>query len=552
MEDFSHLWERQVTVLRDNFSADSSVRAPTSGSPSLQRGDGGRDYDTHESEHGWDDKINSVVDALDELALQSPTGKTNTTATQSPRTPWFPDGDAYTETVPLRSSKIQALPVLPWPTDPPTPSPSLWPPQQNQKDHQEQLLCPHYTARQLPLSPSTLSSRTAVPGSTTVTPATTLHSPLPFIQSVPPSSVSALCLSWAPPLARPGPDGQLFSPSLPTNTEAVRTCFKKRGWKVQCRLIPNDYSTSAVETVVDKFLAQSQNQTVQHEKRNRSRSEVTSRGGELLIVYYHGFGATEEDGRLRFSSDEGSHFYWDDVRDPIMQHPGDVLLIFDCTAPFPLSSSKSNRPQQSHTGEEAEPPQEIRLFMGPGVLSRKGTKQVLGVCVPSLLASGRSRFGAEPLNISFKLSKEKQKPEMAEKPRARPRSLLLPGFDLNDLEPSDSVEPQGDQGAAQPELEQSGSPWKLDDTMTKALCRILDRDRNRVKTEVGMNEILSVQRLCSLVREDIRQTSTLPSTIGSEQREAIREVERGLAGRVFVTQLGGGQIQDIYLPCLGA
>ncbi|CAP67430.1 uncharacterized protein PODANS_1_24330, partial [Podospora anserina S mat+] len=455
------------------------------------------------------------------FSRQSPTGKTNTTATQSPRTPWFPDGDAYTETVPLRSSKIQALPVLPWPTDPPTPSPSLWPPQQNQKDHQEQLLCPHYTARQLPLSPSTLSSRTAVPGSTTVTPATTLHSPLPFIQSVPPSSVSALCLSWAPPLARPGPDGQLFSPSLPTNTEAVRTCFKKRGWKVQCRLIPNDYSTSAVETVVDKFLAQSQNQTVQHEKRNRSRSEVTSRGGELLIVYYHGFGATEEDGRLRFSR------YYSFPHFPLQN------------SIFPHMDSWIGNPNP-------------KLFMGPGVLSRKGTKQVLGVCVPSLLASGRSRFGAEPLNISFKLSKEKQKPEMAEKPRARPRSLLLPGFDLNDLEPSDSVEPQGDQGAAQPELEQSGSPWKLDDTMTKALCRILDRDRNRVKTEVGMNEILSVQRLCSLVREDIRQTSTLPSTIGSEQREAIREVERGLAGRVFVTQLGGGQIQDIYLPCLGA
>lgn len=69
MEDFSHLWERQITALRDSFSADSSVGAPTSGSPSLQRGDGGRDYDTHESEHGWDDKINSVVDALDELAL---------------------------------------------------------------------------------------------------------------------------------------------------------------------------------------------------------------------------------------------------------------------------------------------------------------------------------------------------------------------------------------------------------------------------------------------------------------------------------------------------
>ncbi|KAK4647314.1 LOW QUALITY PROTEIN: uncharacterized protein QC761_0028030 [Podospora bellae-mahoneyi] len=108
MEDLSHLWECQITALRDSFSADSSVGAPTSGSPSLQRGDGGRDYDTHESEHGWDEKINSVVDALDELALQSPTGKINTTATQSPRTPWFPDGDAYTETVPLRSNSSSA------------------------------------------------------------------------------------------------------------------------------------------------------------------------------------------------------------------------------------------------------------------------------------------------------------------------------------------------------------------------------------------------------------------------------------------------------------
>ncbi|KAK0665245.1 hypothetical protein QBC41DRAFT_15737 [Cercophora samala] len=550
MEDFSHAWERHITALRDDFSADNSVRALTPGSPSLQSGDGGKDYDAQQSGHVWDDKINLVVDALDELSLQSPTGKTTTTTTQSPRTPWFPDGDAYTETAPLRSNKIQALPVLPWPTDPPTPSPSIWPPQRDQKGHQAQLLYPQYTARHLPLSPSTLSSRTAVPGSSTITPATTLHSPLPFIQSLPPSSVSVLCLSWAPPQAHPGPDGQLFSPSLPSNIEAVRSCFKRRGWKVQCRLIPSDYSTSAVETVIDRFLSQSQNQTVQNEKRDRVRSDVEARGGELLIVYYHGFGATEEDGRLKFSSDEGSHFYWDDVRDPIMQHPGDVLSIFDCTAPFPAPSGERNKQHQTHTGEEAEAPQEIRLSMGPGMLSRKGTKQVLGVCVPSSLASGEPGFGAEPSFDSSKMSKEKPKPEMAEKPRARPRSLLLPGFDLEDLKPSDPATHQSGQEAKEPQPESSNRSWKLDDTMTKSLCRILDRDRNRAKAEMGMKEILSVQRLCSLVREDIRQTSTLSWTIGSEQREASREAERGLAGRVFVTQLGGGQIQDIYLPCL--
>ncbi|KAK4180892.1 hypothetical protein QBC36DRAFT_306913 [Triangularia setosa] len=552
MEDFSHLWERHITALRDNFSADNSVRALTSGSPNLQGDDGGKDYDARQSGHVWDDKINSVVDALDELSLQSPTGKTNTTTTQSPRTPWFPDGDAYTETGPLRSSNIQALPVLPWPTDPPTPSPSIWPPQQTQKAHQEQLLYQQYTTRHLPLSPSTLSSRTAVPGSTTLTPATTLHSPLPFIQSPPPSSVSVLCLAWAPPQARPGSDGQLFSPSLPTDIEAVRSCFKRRGWKVQCRLVPSDYSTSAVETVIDKFLAQSQNQTAQNEKRDRARSGAGARGEELLIVYYHGFGATEEDGRLRFSSDEGSHFYWDDVCDPIMQHPGDVLLIFDCTAPFPLSPGESNKPHQMYTRNEAEAPQEIRLSMGPGMISRKGTKQVLGVCVPYSLASGSSSFRAKPLYNSSKLSKEKRRPEMAEKPRARPRSLLLPGFDADDLEPSDPVDPQSGREVSQPKSEPSNPRWKLDDTMTESLCEILESDRNRVETEMRTKEILSVQRLCSLIREDIRQTSSMSWMIRSDQKEVARQVERGLAGRVFVTQLGGGQIQDIYLPCLGA
>ncbi|KAK4202795.1 hypothetical protein QBC40DRAFT_168485 [Triangularia verruculosa] len=535
MEDFSHLWERHITALRDDFSADNSVRALTSGAPSLQGGDGGKDCYSQLSGNKWDDKINSVVDALDELSLQSPTGNTITTTTQSPRTPWFPD-DAYTETAPLRPNKLQALPVLPWPTDPPIPSPSTWPPPQDQKDNQQQQqqLYREYTAHNLPLSPSTLSSRTAVPGST-ATPATTLHS-LPFIQPPPPSSVSVLCLSWAPPQARPGPDSQLFSPSLPVDMEGVRSCFKRRGWRVQCRLIPSDYSTSAVETVIDKFLGQSQNQMAQHQMRDKVGNDHGVRGGELLIVYYHGFGATEEDGRLRFSSDEGSYFYWDDVRDPVMQHPGDVL-IFDCTAPLPPRHDPQT-PNQLAAGQEPEGLQEIRLSMGPGMLSRQGTKQVLGVCVPS--------------GDLWKASTEKQKPEMAEKPRARPRSLLLPGFDFGDFKTPNPIDTYNDRDLSQPKPGPPSTHGKLDDTVTKSLCKILDMDRDRVKAEGDlMHEILSVQRLCSLVREDICQTSTLSSPIGSEQREAEREAERRLAGRVFVSQLGGGQIQDIYLPCLG-
>jgi hypothetical protein len=56
--------------------------------------------------------------------------------------------------------------------------------------------------------------------------------------------------------------------------------------------------------------------------------------------------------------------------------------------------------------------------------------------------------------------------------------------------------------------------------MTRSLCRTLD----------GMGDVvaLSVQRLCSLMREDLRGTE--------------------LASRVSVSQLGGGQLLDIYLP----
>jgi hypothetical protein len=59
-------------------------------------------------------------------------------------------------------------------------------------------------------------------------------------------------------------------------------------------------------------------------------------------------------------------------------------------------------------------------------------------------------------------------------------------------------------------------------SMTQALCQTLRRE--------GDGPVLSVQRMCSLMREDLRGTE--------------------LASRVFVSQLGGGQLLDIYLPRL--
>jgi hypothetical protein len=62
------------------------------------------------------------------------------------------------------------------------------------------------------------------------------------------------------------------------------------------------------------------------------------------------------------------------------------------------------------------------------------------------------------------------------------------------------------------------------DAMTQSLCRTLDR--------TGDRSDLSVQRLCSLMREDLRGTE--------------------LATRVFVTQLGGGQLLDVFLSPMRA
>jgi hypothetical protein len=68
-DDFSQLWQRHLTVLRDDFSATSVQALPSlpSASQSLE----GDKPDAHagDSVHLWDEKIDSVVDALEELAL---------------------------------------------------------------------------------------------------------------------------------------------------------------------------------------------------------------------------------------------------------------------------------------------------------------------------------------------------------------------------------------------------------------------------------------------------------------------------------------------------
>ena len=100
------------------------------------------------------------------------------------------------------------------------------------------------------------------------------------MQSRPPAEVHVLILTWAKHDRR-GDDGQLLSPSLDMETNTVRACFKRRGYRVQCRLVPEDYPTPAVETILDRFLS-------------------ASAPDRLLVIYYHGYG-NMENGRMVFS-----------------------------------------------------------------------------------------------------------------------------------------------------------------------------------------------------------------------------------------------------------
>jgi len=153
-------------------------------------------------------------------------------------------------------------------------------------------------------------------------------------------------------------------------------------------------------------------------------------------------------------------FFWDDVRDPIMSSPSDVLLIFDCQY-HPVVTSLGDSEQLF----EPDIP-----VIEPGLVSSPSTKQLLGVF--SLAVTGNSF----------------------------------------------------EQGRGVEKIEKNAS-----ELMTQSLCRALDRFHN---TQV------SVQSLCSYMKEDLR----------TQERTASGVDRTVLASRVFMTQLGGGRLLDIYLP----
>lgn len=66
-DEFSRLWQRHLTVLRDDFSATSVQALPSL--PSEPRSFDEEAAPDRGHENSWDVKIESVVDVLDELTL---------------------------------------------------------------------------------------------------------------------------------------------------------------------------------------------------------------------------------------------------------------------------------------------------------------------------------------------------------------------------------------------------------------------------------------------------------------------------------------------------
>jgi hypothetical protein len=153
-----------------------------------------------------------------------------------------------------------------------------------------------YTGRYYPnpRAPLASSEGGGAPGAPT-TATTIVYSPSRphAAQRPPPSEVRVLMLSWTPPQSSAGgstagPDGGgggslgvLLEPDA--DREALRARLKARGYRVQCRAVPaDDYPTTTVETILDRFLEQSTPDT-------------------LLVIYYRGFGCLDKEGRMLFS-----------------------------------------------------------------------------------------------------------------------------------------------------------------------------------------------------------------------------------------------------------
>jgi len=385
-EDFSQLWERHIAATRHDFVKDT-ITARDDELPT----------ETDKIGKLWEETMGSVVDALEALDDLAPSSRG--AHSPEPRAIWS-SRDDYTETALSSpqdshfSTKPHAPPAITIsdhdreiehePEEEITPMVEIggrrskgkelasyyldktrlkklrdWhngnAPPASQSKH---LLYSNYNTRYIPeTSPSPTPTPTPTTSSkdinkseqpdTPITSFRTIHS----AQSSPPSSVNVLILTWARHDRR-GDDGQLLSPSLDIDTDTVRSCFKRRGYRVQCRLIPEDYPTSAVETILSRFLSQSTPDT-------------------LHVIYYHGYGnvesSTAADGRMVFSSGfGGSSFFWDDIRNGILTAEGDVLLVMDCSA--------APGAEQNEVVLEAGISREVAA---PGT-----TKLVLGACAP--------------------------------------------------------------------------------------------------------------------------------------------------------------------------
>ncbi|KAK3940160.1 hypothetical protein QBC46DRAFT_449796 [Diplogelasinospora grovesii] len=306
--DIKHLvWHCHLLPAGDDFSTGTgSMQAQTSRDPSRDRSfdERSRSYDDPVQtprRDPWDEGIESVVDALQELTIHSPI----TTATPSPETAWFTHHERD------ESSSIPRTKNQRW---------SAIEPGAYRGKGKGLAINNHF---ELSRDENNNDVLFGDEGSYTLSSESTYTPSHNFErrQKSPPDEVYVLILTWAKhDTQKRGEDGQLLSPGLDSETNTVRSCFKQRGYRVQCRLIPEDYPTATIETILDKFLRH-------------------SNPSSLLIMYYHGFGSME-DGRMAFSSDggDGSKVFWDDIRDPIMSAPGDVLLIVDCCCirPEPL------------------------------------------------------------------------------------------------------------------------------------------------------------------------------------------------------------------------
>ncbi|KAK3491597.1 hypothetical protein B0T13DRAFT_56443 [Neurospora crassa] len=496
--DFTQLWHRHLANLRHDFSAGAVDNARVHASPSKParsmdgRGDSEatpRGADHHDIQATslpvgleWDGDMEMVIGALQELEVQSPI-----TATEalSPDSPWFrdhhlrrdADGDIEIETVassPQNSSwsrtvappkaqraRLSLQPQLKSPVNLNTSAAAKgldtdakarterrysqdW-----YRDHatllsHSQQLYQTYSAYAASLAFSIARPEPETEPPEPKTRFSSIFSPSQRSRHAQVAEVNVLILSWATTATtitakEQGPIKLSSSrQGINTSTDSVRNCFKRLGYRVQCRLIPEDYPTAAVETLLAKFLADSD----------------TGQGRKKLPVIYYAGGADMIGGRMMFANAIGSsHFFWEDIREPIMSSESDVLLILDC-----------HHSMRSNTSTEAED----QLMVDPGLASSPSVKQLLGAYVP----------------------------------------VPLPRTDTPNSSSSGGIT-----GATQ---------------MTQTLCRILDSAYAR-----GDGKI-SVQRLCSCMKNELRQNGT--------------ELDQ----MVFVTQLGGRHLMDIELPVLSA